>query len=105
MEDLYTRFNREFDEKIGEVRKLLTYLSDSFFGTEDDLKRIRTLYRDILDFKSYFVSKNNSITSFKERAYRKDFQGKDSMDGFISEQVDPFIDMFKFIIELYEENR
>lgn len=104
MDDLYTRFNSELKDKIRDFRKLLDELSESYFGSAFDLERIRKEYREFLDLKKYATDRNRSITVATERAPREAYQDIDSMEKFIGKQIDPFIKMFIFIIELYEES-
>lgn len=105
MEDLITRFDDELREKVVDFRKLLNYLADSYFGAEDDLTRIRTVYREFLDFQIYYNTQNESITIPKKRSWNTDYQSKKELSEYIRDQIKPFIEMMHFIIELYEENR
>jgi hypothetical protein len=105
MEDLYTRFNKELDEKVVDTRTLLTYLSDSFFGSDADLIRIRGVYREWIDLKAFYAPKNASITNPNERSWFKDYQTREAMDAYINNQINPFVEMIQFIIEMYEEDR
>ena len=105
MQDLYTRFNREFKEKVTDFRKLLGYLADSYFGCEADLVRIRQSYRELVDLQAFFINKNDAITSGSERSSDKDLREKDAMRKYIERQTVPFVKLYQFIIELYEENK
>jgi hypothetical protein len=105
MEYLFTKFIRELDEKIVDIRKLFTYLSESYFGADADLIRIRGVYRELTDLKTFYTSKNASITNPEERSWDKDQQSKEGFQNHIDKQINPFIEMLQFIIEMYEEDR
>jgi hypothetical protein len=105
MNDLYTRFNKELTEKVTDFRKLFAFLSDSYSGSDADLIRIRQVYRELMDMKTFFLSKNSSISSAKDRSWRDDYQSKEALTAHINGEINPFIEMLQFIIEMYEEDR
>jgi hypothetical protein len=105
MEDLYTRFTNEMTENIAEARKLFDYLADSFYGSTADLARIRDVYRGFMDLKTFAVSKNAAITKPDERSWRGSLQTKEVMNEHINTEINPFIEILQFVIELYEEDR
>ena len=104
MKDLYTRFNNELREKVEDVRKLFSFLSSSYAGSDADIIRIRQTYRELTDMKIFYVSKNNSTMKNTERAWRSDYQTQEALAAHINKEIDPFIDMLQFVIELYDED-
>jgi hypothetical protein len=103
--NLYSDFTKEFDEKVEDFKKLLNYLADSYYGSEDDLIRIRNLYREFVDLQIHVLNKNSTDLHPKDRSWHKAFETKECMDAEIHKRLDPFMGMFKFLIQLYEDSK
>lgn len=105
MEDLYTNFNKQLEGLISDVIKTLIHISKSSSGLDADLKRIKTTYTEITDLKRDALENNLRIKNIKDRAWHEDYQSRPVMEAFINEQINPFVELFQFIIELYEESK
>lgn len=79
--DYLEKFEKEYKECLEHTQKMLRYLANSYFGSEEDLINLRQVYREWVDMSIYF---------------------NDKVDYYHMGMIQSFLNLLKYMIEMYE---